>query len=151
MSNLYEAKLQFSKSLGYKSYAIAVGDMGLSRFNKEFGESFIIITRKDTDAYPIEHESAGGVELLFDSNYLIFPDGRIWSIHNKMFLTYTKKNYKKGKIHYTYNLRGRKIYNIAKLVWLHFGVHDLEYYIDVGEITYKNGNPLEFGIENLIG
>ena len=99
-------------------------------------------------AHP-ESKSAGGKALKFDGNYLIFPDGRVWTTHNKRFLTPIKR-VNRDKIYYTYILRGRKPYHINKLVWLHFGKHDIDYYIDVKNVTHKNKNPLDFTIENLV-
>lgn len=159
MSDLFEEKLFFAQSLGYRTVSSAIKNFGLKEFNLKFGETPRVVkekrkkissSRKDPSTYPIEDIAAGGIPLMFDENYLIFPDGRVWTVYNKMFLTFTRKNYKRNRIHYTCILAGRKPYHIAKLVWLHFGDHEKEYYIDVGEMSYKNGDPLDFSIENLI-
>ena len=173
MSDLYEEKLLFAEFLGYKCVADAIKVEGFIGFNLKFKNSSrktkpvtekkYGVRRKHSDtsiprpypnredpvSYPIEDVSSGGTTLMFDKNYLIFSDGRVWSIFNKMFLVPIKRS-NRGKVYFNYLLRGRKQFNIAKLVWLHFGEHILINYSEVGELFYKDGDPLNFGIENLM-
>ena len=158
MSDLFEEKLFFAQSLGYRTVSSAIKNIGLKEFNLKFGETPRVVkekrkkissSRKDPSTYPIEDIAAGGIPLMFDENYLIFSDGRVWSIFNKMFLVPIKRS-NRGKVYFNYLLRGRKQFNIAKLVWLHFGEHTLTNYSEVGELFYKDGDPLNFGIENLM-
>ena len=158
MSDLFEEKLFFAQSLGYRTVSSAIKNIGLKEFNLKFGETPRVVkekrkkissSRKDPSTYPIEDIAAGGIPLMFDENYLIFSDGRVWSIFNKMFLVPIKRS-NRGKVYFNYLLRGRKQFNIAKLVWLHFGEHILTNYSEVGELFYKDGDPLNFGIENLM-
>lgn len=157
-SDQYTPRLRFSKSLGFKSCAEAIMKLGQDEFKRQFN-LYVLDTPKKTRVrkperdnplkYTIERKESGGVPLLFDNNYLIFPDGKVWTIYNKKLLIPKKRISPKREVYYTYQLRGRKQFHINKLVYLHFGKSSKTDYGSLNKVINKDGNPLNFSISNL--
>lgn len=146
MIETYQLKLNFAKHIGYKSVAEAIGALGITAFNNRY---------KISDFEEVKTEKTIPLStickpLMFDNNYIIYADGRVWTTYNKMFLIPKKVYGHNGTIYYVYNLRNRKKYRIARLVWLHFGNSGKEDYKSIEKITYKDGDSSNWHIDNLI-
>lgn len=85
-------------------------------------------------------------------NYIIYDDGRVFSIKRKHFLVPRIQYSKTGRIQAYHNLNS-SIYPIARLVYFNFGKHDCQYIHQMPFVTHihttKDTNAQDFYIENL--
>lgn len=185
MADVYDQQLKYAQSLGFKTPALAIQNLGkaffleqFSRFNiKETHEGLIERVKVDLkkNLIPIEkvkkvrkalilsREKAeqkkikmlegllyeGGKPLLVDENYIIFPDGRLFSILSYKFVKPIEQKDRRGQIYFNYSLRGKQCYMMSRLVYFHFGKHRKQSYQDIKRITYLDNNPANCHISNL--
>lgn len=91
-----------------------------------------------------------GKLLPFSPYYIIYPDGRIYSLRSNKFL---KKVRNKGKTsekyYYTYDLGASGKHLVTRLVMFVFGKHKYKNIIEMPKITLKNNDLEDLGIDNL--
>jgi len=174
----YEKQLEFAKYIGFKTPVLAMNAIGKDEFKKrlrlyseeDFFKPAKVNIPKENMTIPIkitkvglfqakykakkekaesEMLSQGGKKLYFDENYILFPDGRLYSLNFYRFLKPQPKKNKYGNVFYQYSLRNRDRYIIARLVYLHFGNHSKKEYGEIDCITYKDKNAENYNIDNL--
>lgn len=91
----------------------------------------------------------GAKKMYFDENYLIFPDGKIYSLVSFKYLTPTSKKNTFGHKFHQYALRNGTKFIVARLVYLHFGNHQKRSYEEIDKLIHKDSNTENYHIDNL--
>lgn len=93
--------------------------------------------------------------LKINPNYLLYPNGKCFSIQSMKFLKPIAIPQDSGKIHYAYdikpinNISKRRKHIIARLVYFEFGKHNYKTLDQLPDISYKNRKSQHYGINNL--
>ena len=99
---------------------------------------------------PTIHDD-GGKLLPFSPFYVLYPDGRIYSLRSNKFLKKRKNSGKTpGKYYYTYDLASAGKHLVTRLVMFVFGNHNYKNISDMPKITLKSNNLEDLSISNLM-
>lgn len=154
-SILYDQKLKFANTLGFKSITAAISKLTIQKFNKQF-TSYIETQQNQI----FRKEETNGVESIvldnINSNYTLYSNGKVFSnYYGKVLKPYAIPSKTKGSApHYTYNLSlgdgTYKCYQISRLVKFYFGNHKYKSIDDMPTLMYADGDTTNFSDENLV-
>lgn len=98
----------------------------------------------------LDHLGTNGKLLPLSPYYIIYPDGRIYSLRSNKFLKKVKTAGKtSGKYYYTYDLGASGKHLVTRLVMFTFGKHKYKNIIEMPKITLKNNDLEDLSISNL--
>jgi len=91
-----------------------------------------------------------GKLLPFSPYYILYPDGKIYSLRSNKFLKRIKTSGKsEDKYYYSYDLGASGKHLVSRLVMFIFGTHNYEKIIEMPKIILKNNDLEDLNITNL--
>ncbi|WP_177765604.1 hypothetical protein [Flavobacterium sp. I3-2] len=98
----------------------------------------------------LDQMESNGKLLPFSAYYIIYPDGRVYSLRSNKFLKKVKNPGKTSdKYYYTYDLGTSGKHLVSRLIMFVFGKHNYNKITEMPKITLKNNNLEDLSINNL--
>ena len=99
----------------------------------------------------LDQSEQNGKLLPFSPFYILYPDGRIYSLRSNKFLKKRKNSGKTpGKYYYTYDLASAGKHLVTRLVMFVFGNHNYRNITEMPKITLKSNDLEDISISNLM-
>lgn len=150
----HEAYTTFLKVSGYKSYQDAINKLGgTTKFRNAVRENYhaqkLIETEIKSPKPTVKITTPK--EIHFSKGYIIYPDGKCYSEKTKKYLKAVKIHGKReNKFYYYYDLSPYGKCLVSRLVMFYFAVHDYSDIADMPKVTFKDGDPGNCNVNNLL-
>nr|WP_297307547.1 hypothetical protein [uncultured Flavobacterium sp.] len=103
-----------------------------------------------TDLSILDNYETNGKLIPFATNYILYPDGKIYSLNSNKFLKKVKNKGKTSdKYYYTYDLGLAEKHLVTRLVMFVFSEHEYSTITKMPKIILKNNDLENLSISNL--